>query len=294
MACLWRKGRTFDVGLFVNIRKQFIDISVLSIGLSRSGSLGVVVIPHHGVVHVVGEHIARIVTQIVRGSEDIVEGCIDRIVVIILDVHRISVFINGSPLNSRHSHGIITRVNHLHVALRSGLQLSVFRRQHHVACRVIVAANLTAVDHHVSLFHEAGLLGIAHQAVVPVTDGVVQLVSGVVDDDGLVGISRLVAQLVAVLVVVGIVVGLHLAQRHATVGGGGDGERHLHLLSVGIGRAGEGRDILVVDVDGASDEPVVGRRLRVTVLIDTTVRIAVVYNLLGVVDEVTRCLDLVQ
>ena len=42
------------------------------------------------------------------------------------------------------------------------------------------------------------------------------------------------------------------------MGGRIDGDRDLHCLAVGVGCAGVGGDILVVDIDGTADEPVVG------------------------------------
>ena len=58
--------------------------------------------------------------------------------------------------------------------------------------------------------------------------------------------------------IVGVEVGLHIEQLQAAVRGGGDGQRQVYGLRVGIGRAGVGRYLLIVDVDGALHVPVVG------------------------------------
>ena len=117
------------------------------------------------------------------------------------------------------------------------------------------------------------------------------MVGEVIGHDGLVG--TLAAQLASVLVVVGVAVGLYLAQGEASVRSGGDGERYGDVLAVGLCRAGVCRYILVVDIDGALDVPVVCRR-GIVAAIAAYGGEAVVNNLAVVVYEVAGGLCLLQ
>ena len=210
-------------------RQGFITLGVEFLALV---GLRVIVVPCGGIVHLVGEQVAIVVADVVRQAEEVVE-----VAVIVRDASLL--------------------VGHGRTGRTGAPQCRVLCGQHHVALLIVLATHGAVVNDEVSLLDEPRLVGLAHQVVGPITHGVVQPVGGVVDDELFIGIGRLVAQFVAVLVVVGVVVGLHVAQRHAAVGGSTDGERQFHLLGVGIGRTGVGRDILVVDVDAASYVPVV-------------------------------------
>ena len=245
-------------------------LSVELVGLCGSGLLGVVLIPLHGVVHLVGEQIAGLAAQVVRHAEEVVEVAVGM---------RLAAFLVGDG-----------------GSVAGAAQRCVLALRQHFALGVGLAAHRAVVDDDVGLLDELGLVAFAHQVVVPIADGIVQAVGVAVDDDVVVGGTGGVgvAHLVAVLVVVGIDVGLHLAQRHLAVRCRRDGERYLHLLGIGVGRAGVGRDVLVIDVDLAADVPIVGRRGYILVLVHIAVGIAVIHNLLGVVHEVAGSLDGLQ
>ena len=151
-------------------------------------------------------------------------------------------------------------------------------------------ANLTFRYGHIRIPLKELLLGIAQQAPVPVTDGVVLLISDIVDDQFL---ACCQFHVVCLVLPVGIEVRLNVEQRHRAVRGGGDGERYVHRLAVGVGRAGIGRDELVVDVDRTLDIPVVGGYGIVALILAADV-IAVVDDGLRAVHEVARCLPVVH
>ena len=137
------------------------------------------------------------------------------------------------------------------------------------------------------------LLDVGQHAVVPVAYHVVQVVGlGLVVHLHALGSHLGRARVVGI---VGVEVGLHVHQCQLAVASGGDGERYLDFARVGGGRTCVGRDHLVVDIHVALDEPVVGRRLHVAVVVDSVVGIAVVDDaLLAAVDEVARGLDVLQ
>ena len=150
-----------------------------------------------------------------------------------------------------------------------------------------------AVD--IGLRDEALAVLVRHEVPVPPGDDLVQCVAValVVHPHLLYLLAVLVevANLLRVLSVgpVGVEVGLHVEQLQAAMRGGGDGQRQVDGLRVGVGRAGVGRHLLVVDVHLALHVPVVG--LGVVVRADDVgiVRgVAVVDNGLRRVDEVTR------
>ena len=213
---------------------QFGVIGVIGVSL-LSLLNGVVLVPLHGVVHLVGEQIAGLAAEVVRHAEEVVEVAVGM---------RLAAFLVGDG-----------------GSVAGAAQRCVLALRQHFALGVGLAAHRAVVDDDVGLLDELGLVAFAHQVVVPIADGIVQAVGVAVDDDVVVGGTGGVgvAHLVAVLVVVGIDVGLHVAQRHPAVGSRADGERYLHLLGIGVGSAGVGRDILVIDVDLAADVPIVGR-----------------------------------
>ena len=190
-------------------------------------------------------------------------------------------------IDSRNSLGVVL-IDHL---LRCRVsQLLVIRRQQDGALRIGGIADLTLGNRGIYLIHEARLVDGRERLVSPVVDRIASLVGDIVDDD-----TALIAKGCSLIIIISIAVGLDLAQRHPTMRGSRDGERDVHRLGISVGRAGIGRDILVVDVDRALDIPVVSLRIgRIGLDVGIDVRIAVVDNLLGVVDEVTRSLHLFQ
>ena len=161
--------------------------------------------------------------------------------------------------------------------------------QHHPTLLILGIANLTVLSNYIGLIHKLSLVAFAQQTIIPIADGLVQLVRYVVNHENRIGILR--AQLVTTLIIISVVVGLHIAQRHSTVGCRCDGKWNLLFLCRGIGRSCECRDILFIYIDATSDKPIMGRRCDILIFIDTAIGITVVNNLLGVMHKVTRGLN---
>ena len=179
----------------------------------------------------------------------------------------------------------------------TGLQLLVVGRQQHRTLRVGLVANLTVGDGNVGIHHKVMLISLAQLHPIPIGDRVVQMVGLVVVDNDAVCLCILVGILqrytLVEIVVVGVEVHLHILEFHLTVRGSIDVQRDLLGLAIGIRHTSIGRDILVVNVTGASDEPVVGGCCTLT-HIRIGVGIAVVDDLLHIMHEVTRGLHLLQ
>ena len=116
---------------------------------------------------------------------------------------------------------------------------------------------------------------------IPITDRIVQLVFYIVDNQFLI-----TTQLHTIRIIIGISVGLYIQQLHSAMRSSRDGQRKIHHLTVGIGRTGISRDILVIDIDRTPDIPVVGRH-TVWAFIPMADVIAVVYDGLRTVHKVT-------
>ena len=85
---------------------------------------------------------------------------------------------------------------------------------------------------------------------------------------------------------------MNVLQRQAALRLRGDGQRDAHLLGIGLCRTGIGRDILLVEVEIATDIPVVGRG-GIGAIERAALRITVVNDALHAVDEVAACLHLI-
>ena len=171
----------------------------------------------------------------------------------------------------------------------------IFRLQQHGACLVFFIANLTVLLDVIGVFDEEVPLRRRQQIPIPITDGRVKRIFHLANHECAVSSKRCLCGTV-VERIVSILVRHNVEQLHRTMRGCRDGQRYLHLLAVGIGRAGIGRDILVVDVDRTLDVPVVGgygsAGYFATFILSTDV-IAVVDDGLGAMHEVARSLPLV-
>ena len=200
--------------------------------LVREGCrLRVVVVPYQRVVDVEGQHITRVVADIVAGTYEVRSGFVR--------ISLVSVFVSivGQSLLS--------------------CEAADLRGQQRVTLVVLDAANLTLLDDGIGLAYESCLLCGSQGRVVPEADGLVELIVLTVDFQRLLGV--IAAQFLMILVIVSIVVGLHVGQRETAVGTSLDGQRDGHRLRVGRSGARVGRDVLVVDVDSTLDVPVVCR-----------------------------------
>ena len=242
-------------------------------GLRRIGTVRILRSPSTRVVDRIGHHITEVVCQVVGTTEDIVEGhilflrhMIDRRLRLALD----------DLLRSR------------------GLQLLVVSRQQHGALRIGLVAKLTLSHRDIGVGDEVTLIDLAQLHPIPIGDGVVQMIGHVVVDKDTVGLCILISilQRRTILlvrlgrIVIGVEVHLHILEFHLTERSGIDVKRYLLGLAVGVGNTRIGRDILVVDIAGTTDEPVVGR-CRITTLIGIARGIAIVDDLLHVMHEVT-------
>ena len=247
-------GLGSDIHLFILSQRLFVRVVTT---LRREP-----VVPLAGVVHLVGEDVACLVTHTVRGTEDV--PVVGIILVGIL-------------------YGFAFGVG---VGMRGTCQIRVLIFSQDVgAGLVILAVDVTSDAVHVGVLYEELLLRSTQQVPVPVADGVVLVIFLVVDDHLL-----SVAELHAGSGIVGIAVGHDVQQLHLAVGCGGDGQRNVHRLAEGIGHAGVGRYILVIDIRGTLDVPVVGRHLVFTHIFVADV-VAIVDNGLCAVDEVAGGLE---
>ena len=230
-----------------------------------SGWRCVVAIPNPRVAHVVGEDVAIVVADVVRHVEDIVEG------------HGVG--------------GIECRSHHLGIGC---LQSRVFIRQQHSAFGHGTCGHSGGTGSHrtccsadVCLLHEVLAVFVVEEIPIPVGDGVVEVVNLGSDEDTVRAYRGLAAT--GSVVVEGIEVLLHVGEEQRAVGCGSDGQRQVDGLGIGRSRTGVGGDYLVIDVDFATDVPVVCRcSTRSTVA--SRSGIAVVDDLLRIVDEVAGCL----
>ena len=181
------------------------------------------------------------------------------------------------------------------------LQLLIVSRQEDGILRIGLVANLTLGDGEIGVGHEVTLVDLAQLQPIPIGNGVIEMEGLVVVDNhavGLLGLVGILQRRTILLVglgriVVGIEVHLHILELHLTEGGGSDVQRDLLGLAVSVRHTCIGGDILIVDVAGTTDEPVVGRcGIRTTVGIAGG--IAVVDNLFLVVYEVSGGLHFLQ
>ena len=133
----------------------------------------------------------------------------------------------------------------------------------------------------IRLRHKQSLLGSSQFIPVPITDGRVQRIFNVVDDQLLIATERLIVR-----IIIGIAVGLYVKQLHVTVRGSGDGQRNIHLLAVSVCCASICRDVLVIDIYRTLNVPVVGGNFVCTHVFVADV-VAVINNGLRAVYEVT-------
>ena len=167
---------------------------------------------------------------------------------------------------------IVGHITHFQVFQTIALAL-----RQHGTCRICRAAYLAIHHDSVDVFGEGIGLRI-EQRVAPPVDGIARQegLGQTVHGDG-----RCLR---------GIQIRLHVLQRNLAARGGRDSQRDVHRLGVGIRCTGISRDIFVVNVNVTLDIPVVGRVCVVAVIL-VSYRVAVIDNALGVVDEVTRSLD---
>ena len=130
-------------------------------------------------------------------------------------------------------------------------------REQYCASMDGVIAYLTVGCDHVGLIHEELSFMCGEGLPIPEVDGIVAAVFGLTKLY-LARFTQLLRCAARVDGIVGIEIGLNIQQRHLTVGGRGDGQRDADDFAVGVRRAGVCGDILVVDIDGTLDEPVVG------------------------------------
>ena len=252
-------------------------------------------VPDVGVVDIVGEHVAQVVTQVVGFVEHVGKSLVDVIACLVLLHDGIAVGVRRSLQDG--GNGLVGAVVGREVLLLLLCRIKqcfVFLGQHHVAGGIEGVPDLAAVGGDVCLVDEQLLLRVAQHEVVPVGDGVVELVGDVAQHNLVIALERCLRRAV-VRRVVGIVVGLHLQELHPAVRGRGDGERDVDHLAVGVGHTGVGRDVLVVDIDGALDEPIVCRHTvggQVVRLVSVADVVAVIDDGLGAVYEVARRLPL--
>ena len=254
-------GGTFDIAC----RLEGSGI-LLGVHLLREVVLGVVLVPHHRVVYLVGEDIARVVAEVVGEAHHVVE---------VLDAVRVNDEAAG--------------VDVFDLDLRCAREGVVFSLQHGISLRVERSADHAGVDDGVGLGDELLLVLIAEHLIVPVSDGVVEVVGDVVGHEVLVLAktqTRSGVGCAVVVSVVGIEVGLHFRHRQLAVGVGRDGQGQADILAVGRGRTCEGGDVLVIDVDATLDVPVVCGHLPDPVEA-VGEGVAVVDNAFRVMDEVT-------
>ena len=173
------------------------------------------------------------------------------------------------------------RADRVGISMGAALVVGKLGVGHDVGTGVVMdAVNLTGYAIDESLLHEQLFLGLTEQIPVPVADGVIAVVGFVVDNHLLA-----VFELHTGGRVVCIAVGLDVEECHGAMRSGGNGERHVNLFAEGIGHTGVGGDILIVDVGGALDVPVVGRHLAFAHVAVADV-VAVVDDGLGAMDEV--------
>ena len=124
---------------------------------------------------------------------------------------------------------------------------------------------------------------VVEEIPIPIGDGVVEVVNLGSDEDTVRAYRGLAAT--GSVVVEGIEVLLHVGEEQRAVGCGSDGQRQVDGLGIGRSRTGVGGDYLVIDVDFATDVPVVCRCSTCSTVASRS-GIAVVDNLLRIVDEV--------
>ena len=182
-----------------------------------------------------------------------------------------------------------------------GLQLLVVGGQEYRSLRIGLVADLTLGDGQIGVGDEVTLVYLTQLHPVPITDGVVEMIGHIVVDQhavvilGLIGILQRRAVFLVGLgrVIVGVEVHLHVLEFHLTVRGCIDVQRYLLGLAVGVSHTGIGGDILIVDVTGTTDEPVMGGG-GIRTLVGIAGGIAVVDDLLHVMHEVTGGLHFLQ
>ena len=169
------------------------------------------------------------------------------------------------------------------------LPCCIFRRQQHGTFghdgRAVGQRTLSSAD--VCLLHEVLAVFVVEEIPIPVGYGVVEVVNLGSDEDTVRAYRGLAAT--GSVVVEGIEVLLHVGEEQRAVGCGSDGQRQVDGLGIGRSRTGVGGDYLVIDIDFATDVPVVCRCSTCSTVASRG-GIAVVDDLLRVVDEVAGCL----
>ena len=197
-------------------------------------------------------------TQIVGRAECIVKGHVNIVVVIVFGNH---FFVSGILCRLLDCRNRIVDTVGGRKVFRNSIsgKCVVFIGQHDVARRIVLGVDITAVFQHISFLHKQLPLRQRQLVPVPIADRIVQMVFCIVDDHLRITTQLRVRRCIGVGRVIGVEVRLHIHQRHLTIRGSIDGDRHLYRLTVGIACASVGRDILVVDIHLTADEPVVGR-----------------------------------
>ena len=144
-------------------------------------------IPLRRIVYLIGQQITRIVTEVVRRTEGIVEGQIYVIVFYVLH-HNGTILAHCRLQNSRYSSS--SRLNHLFIGRSSRLVIIIFAWQHHITWCEPFITNLTAVFDNIRLRHEQFLIKFTQLIIVPIANGVVLIIGDIVDDKLLVVCER--------------------------------------------------------------------------------------------------------
>ncbi len=233
------------------------------------------VVPIGRTVHVESEHVACIVTNIVRRTEHVI-NIIHHLVPHILDRRSPSLKL------------MISRPVAV-AAMNGGVIL-----QHVGSCRIESAIHIARIHIHIRFPHKVLLFVISQQLPVPPRDDIVQ-----VESRALIVHLHAISRNLPVLTprevtVVGIKVRLHIEQLQLAVRARRDGKRNLHLLAIGSSSPRISRHLLVIHIHLTLDVPIVGRRLHIPIIIHPIVRIAVIHNALTPMNEIARSLTVVK
>ena len=185
-------------------RSVFITIHLiifLFLFCSSAIKLSVPGIPIRWVVDPVGQHITRVMTQVVGGAEDKI---------------KVHIFLQRYIIDGG----------------MGCLEGFILARQEYAFGRDnvnVLAAILAIRGGDICLVNKQLLLRLGQQVPIPIADGIVQVIGGFVDHDLLA-----LLQFIARRSIISVLVGHHVEQLHGTMRSGRDGQRNIYRLTIGI------------------------------------------------------------
>ena len=198
---------TVSIQLFISFFADDIRISVLFIIIKSNSHLitdtRVVVIPHSRVVHIVGKHITRTMTQIVGRTEYEIE-CHILILCFIMHIGYSRIICIGCVK-------ILLRSMLFQIVISTYIRICLITRQHHITLRIGVFANCTLCDGGIYLTFKPRLICSRKHLVTPVINRIACMIGDTIDDD------TVLTQRLTVLATICIEVWLYIAQGHLTM-----------------------------------------------------------------------------